>query len=431
MKKYLELYNYFKKQILSGQMKYGDRLSSIRKTADLFSVSTTTVENAFFALQAEGYILPSPKRGFFVSYVEKETPEPTASPDQQQAESPVIRYDLRSGNADPDSFDVKLWHRYINSALRQEDRLRSYSEEQGEPDLREAIADYIRDKRNVIASPDRIVVGAGVQSLMNILCMILDRKGTVSFPDQSFQQAIRTFTSHGFENHTKDKDADVIYVSPSHMTRYGKVMPISRRLELVHYSEEHGSLVIEDDFDNDFLYATRPTPSLYTLASKDNIVYVSSFANVLTPGIRISFMVLPEALAHKFQEHKEWFAQTASKTEQIALCGYLRDGHIAAQIRKIRRHYTMKVRKFYDALLETLHPGTCQIGENGLQIFLRVFFTGDLSVFARHGLAVYVDHYDDGVLELTLIPSAIREEEIPDAVAALADALKPAEPKAE
>lgn len=87
MKKYLELYNYFKKQILSGQMKYGDRLSSIRKTADLFSVSTTTVENAFFALQAEGYILPSPKRGFFVSYVEKETPE--AGPaDEPKRESP-------------------------------------------------------------------------------------------------------------------------------------------------------------------------------------------------------------------------------------------------------------------------------------------------------------------------------------------------------
>lgn len=422
MKKYLELYNYFKKQILSGQMKYGDRLSSIRKTAELFSVSTTTVENAFFALQAEGYILPSPKRGFFVSYAPKEAPQ-AASVSSSEAESPVIQYDLKSGGADPDSFDIKLWHRYINSALRQEDRLRTYSEEQGELDLREAIADYIREKRNVIASPDRIVVGAGVQSLMNILCMILGTKGTVSFPDQSFQQAIRTFTSHGFESHTKDKDADVIYVSPSHMTRYGKVMPISRRVELVQYSETHGSLVIEDDFDNDFLYATRPTPSLYTLASKDNIVYVSSFANVLTPGIRISFMVLPEDLAERFQQQAEGFAQTASKTEQIALCGYLRDGHIAAQIRKIRRHYTMKVRKFYQELETTLHPETCSIGENGLQIFLRVPFSGDVSVFANHGLAVYIDRYEGGELELTLIPSAIREEEIPDAVAALAAAL--------
>lgn len=423
MKKYLELYDYFKKQIVSGQMKYGDRLSSIRKTADLFSVSTTTVENAFFALQAEGYILPSPKRGFFVSYVKKEASEASA-PGPAESESHVTQYDLKSGGADPDSFDVKLWHRYINSALRQEDRLRTYSEEQGELDLREAIADYIREKRNVITSPDRIVVGAGVQSLMNILCMILGKKGTVSFPDQSFQQAIRTFTSHGFESHTKDKDADVIYVSPSHMTRYGKVMPISRRVELVQYSETHGSLVIEDDFDNDFLYATRPTPSLYTLASKDNIVYVSSFANVLTPGIRISFMVLPEDLARKFRNHKEWFAQTASKTEQIALCGYLRDGHIAAQIRKIRRHYTAKVRKFYKALQEELHPQTCSIGENGLQIFLRVPFTGDLADFYNHGLSVNIDSYRDGVLELTLIPSAIREEEIPDAAAALAEALK-------
>ena len=117
------------------------------------------------------------------------------------------------------------------------------------------------------------------------------------------------------------------------MTRFGDVMPMKRRLELVEYSEAHGALVLEDDYDNDFLYASRPTPSLYALATADNVVYMSSFANVLTPGIRISFMVLPRDLADAYREQIWRFSQTASKTEQIALCGYIRDGHIGAQIR--------------------------------------------------------------------------------------------------
>ena len=421
MKKYLELYQYFRERIRSGQLALGDRLPSIRTAAELFSVSTTTVENAYFALQAEGYILPAPKKGFFVSYVQK--PQSDADSRNCKGEEPYgIMYDMMSGNADPDSFDIKLWHRYMNSALRQEDRLRSYSAVQGEEDLRAAIADYIREKRNVITSPDRIVVGAGVQSLLHILCALLPEPGTVSFPDRSFELGIGTFRSHGFAVHVKDRDADLIYVSPSHMGRFGDVMPISRRLELVQYSDRHGSFVLEDDFDNDFLSPARPTPSLYTLAAKDNIIYLSSFSNVLTPGIRISFMVLPETLAAEFRHRSEEFAQTASKTEQMALCGYLRDGHIAAQIRKIRRRYTAKVRTLYQAL-QDFPSNYCYIGENGLQIRLSVPFSGDLSVFRTHGLSVFVDRYENDTLELILIPSAVPENEIPDAVAALKECL--------
>ncbi len=420
MKKYLELYTYFKQRITDGQLVTGDRLPSIRKTADLFSVSTTTVENAFFALQAEGYILPSPKRGFFVSYRQKTVPDPEEQPDT----APAIRFDLKSGESDPDSFDIRLWHRYINSALRQEERLCSYSEVQGEEDLRIAVADYIREKRNVITSPDRIVIGAGVQSLLNILASLLGDRSTISFPDLSFTQGTEVFESRGFDVHIKDKDADIIYVSPSHMTRYGKVMPISRRMELVEYSRANGSYVLEDDFDNDFLYSVRPTPSLYTLATTDNIVYISSFANVLTPGIRISFMVLPDTLLKRFRERSACFAQTASKTEQIALCGYLRDGHIAAQIRKIRRSHTGKVRQFRQELQTVLPEADCVIGENGLQIRLTAPFRGDPDTFEERGISVIVDRCDPEEIELILIPSSLKEEELTEAACLLAEIIK-------
>ena len=404
MKKYLELYTYYKERILDGQLRSGDRLPSIREAAAIHGVSRTTVENAYFALQAEGFLLASDRSGYFVSR-KAGTKQTTPEPAKDFAGKP--------------KFDVALWHRYINAALRQKERLCSYSEPQGEEDLREAIAEYIRGKRNVIANRDQIVIGAGVDTLLDILCTLLPKDKTVSFPDRSFQKGISRFENYGFDVHYRDKDATIIYVSPSHMTRFGDVMPMKRRLELVEYSEAHGALVLEDDYDNDFLYASRPTPSLYALATADNVVYMSSFANVLTPGIRISFMVLPRDLADAYREQIWRFSQTASKTEQIALCGYIRDGHIGAQIRKIRRFATAKTRRFHELLRDALRYEECRVSENGLQVRLTVPFTGTKEDFEAAGLSVFWESFDGHTARLTLLPSALPEEDFPEALRAL------------
>lgn len=439
MKKYLELYEYYKEQIESGTLRQGMPVPSIRKCASLTGYSKTTVENAYFALAADGYILSTERSGYYVSYSGRSSsisvPDVTGV---SKDKKPL--FDLQSGDADLSSFDVALWHRYINSALRQKERLCSYGDVQGEPDLRAAIADYIREKRNVLASPEQIVVGAGVQALMNILCpLLLERpddpfsasETTVSFPDASFCQGMQTFRGYGFDVHTRDKNAQIIYVSPSHMTRFGDVMPVSRRMELVEYSRRTGALVIEDDYDNDFLYASRPTPALYTLAPAGNVIYVSSFANVLTPGIHITFMVLPAPLAELFRENTDRFAQTASKTEQIALCGYIRDGRMASQIRRIRRHATAKVQHFYKELCTALKDSSvndkdilcCEVGENGLQIKLTVCFKGSLDSFEKNNVSVFVNKYEDGILDLCLLPSAVESEKIKDAVCAVVSSL--------
>ena len=420
MKKYIELYNYFRDKIKTQQLKSGDRLPSVRNACRIFSVSKTTVQNAYFALQADGYIIVSPKSGFYVSDI---TLSENTSSNAHTDRNPII-FDLKSGGADKDSFDIKLWQRYIKNALRQQERLLTYSEVQGEYDLRETLCAYIREKRNVIASPDRIVVGAGVQCLINILCSLIKDRQTVSFPDRSFIQGISVFEDYGFEVHTRDKDAKIIYVSPSHMTNYGDVMPIKRRLELVRYSEKTGSLVIEDDYDNDFMYQTKPTPSLYALSGGDNVVYMGSFSNVLIPGIRISFMVLPPNLAREFEKNSYKYAQTASKTEQIALCQYIRDGHINAQTRRVRRLYTAKTKEFYDEIKNQMPELDAHIGENGLQVKIRCKFKGDIKDFEKNGIGVCINKHENSVIEMVLMPSAIDNDCIGTAVATLKKVIK-------
>lgn len=401
MKKYLQIYNDIIDKINTGELKSGSKIPSVRAASKLYQVSITTVQNAYFELCADGYIISIDKSGYFVTQRNNFQYESQKS---QQGDS--IRYDLTSGRADKDCFDISLWQRYIKSALRQTDRLLSYSQPKGEEDLRQAISDYIFKKRNIIASPDRIIIGAGVSPLLQILCSLLDKGKSVSFPDKSFNQGIGIFSDYGFDVHTRDKDADIIYVSPSHMTRWGNVMPIKRRIELIEYSRKRGSLVIEDDYENEFQYNTTPTPSLYALG-KGNIVYIGSFSAMLIPAIRISFIVLTKELADKFNDNEYRFAQTASLTEQIALCNYIRDGHIYSQTRRTRRLYTAKTKLFYNMLRTEMPKVNAKISENALQVIIEGNKKFEQSDFEKIGIRLFIT----GESTLVLSPTGISSDE--------------------
>lgn len=418
MKKYSKLYNDIKEQIITGQLSHGDKIPSVRDASAIYSVSTTTVQNAYFELCADGYIISKEKSGYFVSIFNKE------NQDKDSEKSEVkIEYNFCGESADPESFDLSLWQRYIKNALRQKDRLLTYSQAQGEYDLRCAVSKYIREKRNVTASPDRIVIGAGVGVLLNILASLFDKDQTVSFPDKSFEQGIGIFNDAGFEVHTRDKNADIIYVSPSHMTRWGDVMSNKRRLELVEYSFNNNSTVIEDDYENDFMYNVKPTPALFTLGH-GNVIYIGSFSAMLLPGIRISFMVLNDKLTKLYNQNKYKFAQTASKTEQIALCQYIRDGHINSQTRKIRRLYSNKTKDFYSILKKEFANAQISISENTLQIIMSVKFDKDIEVFEKNSISLFVEKYENGLITIVLSPSGIPSSKLLEGAKTLRKAIE-------
>lgn len=419
MSKYNELYNRIKKEIIDRQIDYGEKLPSVRKASELYSVSRTTIQNAYFALSADGYIISEPQSGYFVSY---KKPRKTAENKSTDSKNQIL-FDFTTDTADRDSFDFNIWRRYIKSALRQDDKLLSYSEAQGELLLREAIADYIREKRNVTASADRIVIGAGVQTLLAVFCSLIEPRGTVSFPDSSFVQGASLFSDYGFDVKYRYKDADIIYVTPSKMTRWGDVMPNKRRIELVAHSAKKNSLVIEDDFESDFLYNTKPAPSLHALSNGSNVVYLGSFSKLLLPSIRISFMILTEELAEKYKKNIFKFNQTASKTEQIALYKFINDGHLKSQIRKTRRFYTAKTKAFADELKKEFEDANIEISENALQIIMETDFDKQEEVFEQNAIKVFIDEYKNGRIKLCLNTSSISENDFKNAVKALKNAL--------
>lgn len=357
--RYLRVYHYYRELIETGKLAPNTKLPSIRKCAVQLGMSRTTVESAYMMLAAEGYILSRPQSGFYVTELPGEGVRRNWEIQTKKEQKPEIQFDFASSNVDKNSFQFELWRRYVKSALRQDERLLSYGEPQGEYELREALCSYLNRHRNVICSPEHIVVGAGVQSLLHVLCPMIKQRKKAAFFNPDFRQGRTIFEDYGFEisvitqkekEKTGKQEDGLFYVTPSQMTTWGDVMNISQRMELIQEAFKKDILILEDDYNSEFRYYNRPTPSLQGLAGGRNVVYLGTFSRLLLPSIRMSYMVLPPELLCLYKERGKNYNQTASKAEQIALCQFIRDGHLESQIRKTRKLYTEKAKKLRDGI---------------------------------------------------------------------------------
>ena len=192
--RYMQVYDYYKELILTRKLPENTKMPSIRRCSEQLGLSRTTIETAYLCLAADGYIISRPQSGYYV------TGRPLV-PSTLSAQisknihntTPHIVYNFTSNNADADSFDFNLWRRYIKSALRQDKRMLTYGEPQGEWELRETICNYVINKRNAVCTPDNIIIGAGSQSLLNILCPLIRDKHSVAFQDSKFEQGTVIF----------------------------------------------------------------------------------------------------------------------------------------------------------------------------------------------------------------------------------------------
>ena len=362
-KLYMQIYDYYKTLIESGKMPEGSKLPSIRRCAEERNVSKTTVESAFMCLCDDGYILPKSQSGYYVSK-RGNTPKKAEIKNENKQEKSNILYDFASAGVDAESFNIDIWRRYVKSALRQTEKLLFYGEPQGEYDLRKEIAKYAREARNCICTEENIVIGAGVQTLLNILCPLLKNKKSVCFDDLSYRQGTAIFTDYGFKVNNDREKSNIIYTSPSYSTRWGDIMSVKDRFDLLDFAQKNNKLIIEDDYGSEFRYFNRPTPSLQSLDGGENVVYLGTFSKLLLPSIRISFMILPQSLIGEYQKKKHLYNQTVSKADQIALCSYIRDGHLNSQIRKSRKLYMQKSKILTDLLIENFGENVTMLKTN-------------------------------------------------------------------
>ena len=390
---YIQLYNYFKTEIEENRLKQGEKLPSIRGLAKSLSISKITVEKAYQQLVSEGYIENCDRSRYTVNKLDGFIDKPIMPLSDNLLENPItiqnnsILYDFSSGEMDIDGFDFSLWKRYISKAFLHKERLVSYGNIKGEIELRTEISKYIQKSRGVYTHPSQIIIGAGVQNLLSILCSILKLEhNSIAFEEPGFKNGRRIFADNAFTIKPIKMKQDgidmeelaasgetLVYVSPSHQFPTGYIMPIRRRNQLLHWAKQNNGTIIEDDYDSEFRYYGRPIPALKGLDTGKNVVYLGSLSKIIPPSIRISYMVLPDNFLDSYQRKSSLYNQAASTIEQLALAQFMSDGHLERQIRKLRKLYHEKSRLFFDAIKNILGDAVeVKENESGLHTILTV-----------------------------------------------------------
>ena len=364
---YEQLYRAIRADIMSGALAGGARLPSKRKLAANLRVSQVTVETAYGQLLAEGYLVSEPRRGYFVqrqlAVPAAPSPAPAAAP-AQAAPADGCRYDFRTNIVDTGCFPFSVWARLSRSVLSEySDRLLQAADPCGAIELRVQIARYLHDFRGINVSPDNILVGAGSEYLMHLVIQLLGRERIYALENPGYRKLYQIFAANGAAvrplpldksglraDALAASDASVVYLTPSHHFPLGTVMPAARRMEILRWAAAGDRYIIEDDYDSEFRYASRPIPALGELDRAGRVVYVNTFAKSLSPGLRIGYLVLPDALMARYRERFSLYSSTVPSFDQQTLAAFLRTGGFERHISRSRKLYQAR----RDALMAAL-----------------------------------------------------------------------------
>ena len=352
---YEYLYRRIRADILSGTLSAGERLPSKRALAEHLRVSVITVEGAYSQLEAEGYLQARPKRGFFVSDVERPLPAaeepPAAVPLEPQ--SPQARLDLSRNRVDTARFPVSTWAKLTRQVLSEApEALLSPVPHQGLPALRQAIADELRDLKGMAVSPSQIIIGAGAEYLYLLLAQLLGRDTAFAVEDPGYPKIRQVYRACGaacvpipLDGQGIDpaalaaSGAGALHISPNHQYPTGLVTPIARRQALLRWAEDTGGTIIEDDYDSEFRFTGRPIPTLQSIDAGGRVIYMNTFSQTISPSMRVGFMVLPPALLERYRRNLGFYACTVPALEQHVLARFISGGHYERHLARMRKEY--------------------------------------------------------------------------------------------
>jgi GntR family transcriptional regulator/MocR family aminotransferase len=392
---YKQLYQQIRERVLSGQLVADARLPSVRVLANELAISRNTVDGAYQELFAEGYIYSRPHSGYYVSaHCHDATPFPPNLAPYRQKQLPELQqhfqYDFHPARLAPESFPAILWRKCFNSMLLEYRQvLSAYSDPQGEQELRSHIQRYLESSRGVLCQAEQIVICAGLQQSLDIVAHLLRTShASVAVENPGYHLPRAVFRNHGYElvpvkvgpdgmdmTALKATSSTIAYVTPSHQLPLGYVMPVAQRLSLIDWAETGGRYILEDDYDSELRYQGKPVPSLQGLRPGGNIIYLGSFSKVLSPALRISYLVLPKGLLADYKRLFRDYFSTVPLPEQLTLAKFMSLGHWERHIRRMRTLYKKK----HDALIaciESCFGSRAKITGQGAGLHVVVQFPG-------------------------------------------------------
>ncbi|MFT4402108.1 PLP-dependent aminotransferase family protein [Bacillus sp. SW14] len=416
--KYKQIYEQFKALIEHGNIKVNEQLPSIRELANSLQVSRNTTLMAYDLLLAEGYIRGESRKGYFANEVgpllRQENAEVRA--DKTETSQPVL-IDFRAGAVDQKHFPLKTWRKLYNQVLSLE-KSYLYSEPFGEMNLREQIATYLLESRGVKTDANSIIIGSGTQQMLIYLCHILKEEfHEIIVENPGYEGAREAFQFHGIHLETLpvyESGADfsqlntlkekLIYVTPSHHSPYGVSMTIQHRQKLINWANNREGYIIEDDYDSEFRYTQQPFPALASIQS-ERVIYLGNFSKSFLPGIRISYMVLPQPILHKYKKRFLHFENTASLLNQLTMSEFMKAGEWTRHIKRMRIVYRRKMQHLISNIKQEFGDHVTIIGEqSGLYILVRVHLHCSEEKLIQRALQYGVKVYPTSIYFVNTIP---------------------------
>ena len=357
MPAYIQIYHALRSELERGAYGPEERMPSVRQLASELSVSRTTVSRAYEQLYAEGYVVGKDRSGYYAdphlhefAQSHFDSVEPKITMPAPVSTGGTLAYDFAYGTL-PDALFPLDAVRKIAAHVSTEG-LNAYRDPFGSWELRKHIAVRLVRQRGVRCTADQVVLQSGTRDGFERLAKLFDpARDVVAVEQPGWPGAVQAFANNRFQIaplhveelvHDRERffarlDAAsprLIYVTPSHQFPTGRVMPISNRKRLVEWARTHDAFIIEDDYDSEYRYGQTPIPSLQSIDQTDRVIYSGTLSKVFSPGMRLSYLVLPLRLLEAYRERIECYWCSVSGIVQNIACELFANGTYDRQVRK-------------------------------------------------------------------------------------------------
>jgi GntR family transcriptional regulator/MocR family aminotransferase len=340
-----QLHRGIRERILSGRLAAGQRLPATRALAASLGVARSTVVAVYERLRAEGFLSAAAGAATRVAALPV-SPFETAPPPAPAVAPAERTLAFAPGVPDLSAFPHAVWARCLGArarALRVHDM--GYGDHAGLPELRAAIAAHAAAARGVAADADQVVVVPSTGAAIDLLARLLlrPRADAVWIEEPGYPTAQAVLRQAGAR------------LLPVPCDPTGVTMRLPRRLAVLEAAQAAGAVVLEDDYDSEFL-AGRPLAALQGIDRAGRVAYLGTFSKVLAPGLRVAYAILPRWLVADVAVAQRLRGAVVPVHIQAALADFLRDGHLRAHIRRMAPVYAERMAVTAEALRRHCAP---------------------------------------------------------------------------
>ena len=414
---YRQVYERFRHAIHNGTLRPGERLPSTRSLASQLSAARGTIDLAYSLLASEGYVVSRGAAGTFVApgltaALQRSLNRPhdvsTGVLAQPSAPRATIA-PFQMGAPALDVFPRALWCRLSARRARTLTLETMIGEDPaGYAPLRDAIVSYLTVSRGIRCQAEQVIITNGFQGALGLLTRTFLQPGDAVWfeePGYSFaRNALETagarvipipVDSEGLnvtEAANRAPHARFVYVTPAHQYPLGISLTLPRRLALLSWAARSKAWIIEDDYDSEFRYGSRPLPALKSLDETGRVLYVGTFSKVLFTGLRLGYLVVPEAEVDRIKKVCRLLYPAQPLFMQTVVADFMSKGHFGRHIKRMRTLYEERRTSLANALTEVFEDRlTVQLQAGGMHLIGRgPTLKDDRSLVARakaHGLA--------------------------------------------